>query len=210
MKSQESTLSWSSYRKTHSLTTPKTTNTGSILKKKMHIQALVGTALLAGGTLAYHMESPVGPRGKGPITWSRVDEYRWPMDLCGESTFEDKTNHDKSPLTADCEKVISELAAHDNSVVYGGGWAPDEENIEQYVGAHTAGTCTFGFRPQAYGSTYYKVGYTDIVDVMRDALARFGDGQRVGAAGRFDCVNDDSQRSPLGPTLWKIWDVNHP
>lgn len=34
MKSQESTLSWSSYRKTHSLTTPKTTNTGSILKKR--------------------------------------------------------------------------------------------------------------------------------------------------------------------------------
>lgn len=178
----------------------------------MHIQTLIKTALLASsGVLAFHMESPLGPRAKGPIQWARVDEYRWPMDLCGPSSFEDRTNHDRSPLIADCEKVVSELAAHDNSVIYGGGWTTDEENIETFVGAHTVGTCTFGFRPQAYGQRYYKVGYTDIVDVMRDAITRFGgDGQRVGATGTFTCVNDDAQRAEVGAIIWQIWDANNP
>lgn len=165
-------------------------------------------------------DAPVEPRHikTDPYSWSQAD-YRWPMDLCGESTFEGETDPEKSPLIADCELVIDKLSEATNQVVWAAAWNPDDENLGEFAAVclkndpadadcarFGQGSCTFGFRPDAYdGLINHKVGYTDIVDVMRDAIVRAGNGKRVGAGGAFDCVNDDSSRTSRGKIHWKIW-----
>lgn len=158
-----------------------------------------------------------------PYTWSEAG-YRWPMDLCGESTFQLEVDAAQSPLVSDCALLVDRLSQDTKQVLEAGGWKEEFQNLGEFAAICVkdnpadpnepcvrfgTGSCTFGFRPDSYaGPKARKIGYTDIVDVMRDAIARVGDGKRVGASGHFDCGLDDSFKTYVGTMHWKIWNPN--
>ncbi|RYP09935.1 hypothetical protein DL764_000977 [Monosporascus ibericus] len=165
-------------------------------KKSLEIypQAFVGTLLLASGALAQ----------RTPVHYTTLGKYRWDMDLCGPTTFAKETN-DKAPLISDCKKLTDELAVAKNPVIHASGWNPIAENIDEFAIVRSVGTCSFGFRPTAHDHFYTHVGYTDMIDVMTDAIAKFGENKRVGAIGQFNCVDDQIERNPIGDVVWRVY-----
>ncbi|RYP35904.1 hypothetical protein DL767_003593 [Monosporascus sp. MG133] len=160
----------------------------------MYTQAFIGTLLLASGAVAQ----------RTPVHYTTLAKYRWDMDLCGPTTYTKETN-DKAPLISDCKKLIDELAVAKNSVIHASGWNPIAENIDEFAIVRSVGTCSFGFRPTAYDHFYTHVGYTDVIDAMTDAIAKFGENKRVGAIGQFNCVDDQIERNPIGDVVWRVY-----
>ncbi|RYP55090.1 hypothetical protein DL768_000209 [Monosporascus sp. mg162] len=165
-----------------------------IIGLEMYTQAFIGTVLLASGALAQ----------RTPVHYTDLGKYRWDMDLCGPTTFTKETSG-KAPLISDCKKLIDELAVAKDSVIHASGWNPIAENIDEFAIVRSVGTCSFGFRPTAYDHFYTHVGYTDVIDVMTDAIAKFGENKRVGAIGQFNCVDDQIERNPIGDVVWRVY-----
>ncbi|RYP18525.1 hypothetical protein DL765_003900 [Monosporascus sp. GIB2] len=146
----------------------------------------------------------VPKKSRTPVHYTTLGKYRWDMDLCGPATFTKETNG-KAPLISDCKKLIEELEGAKNSVIHGSGWKTVAENIDEFAIVRSVGTCSFGFRPTAYDHFYTHVGYTDVIDVMTDSIAKFGENKRVGAIGQFNCVDDRIERNPIGDVVWRVY-----
>ena len=153
------------------------------------------------------------PKPGLPGAWIyRLGKFRRPMDLCGEATFEDISDKVEAALITDCEALIEELEQNPNTAVYGNGWR--DETKEEFATPVFDSRCTFSFRPLALDDRQehlHKLGFTDIFDVMKDAVRRYGGAggkDRIAVQGTMDCRNDDLQGNSLGVVLWKIWNAN--
>lgn len=100
-------------------------------------------------------------------------------DYCEDSTFEDQTSN-ASPPVEDCLQIVKNIEGTDGS------WNTFIETQRQLV---SYGNCKFGVTGKGRkGNSNFDVGAQDIVDIIRDAVKKFGneDG-KVGAKGVMQC-----------------------
>ncbi|KAI5804670.1 putative necrosis-inducing factor-domain-containing protein [Peziza echinospora] len=108
------------------------------------------------------------------------------VNTCGDSTFVDTTTK-YSPKIRDCEAIATQVLkeatfwySYPEQAPSQGGW----DRIEK------VGTCVFAVRTtveEADGGS--KVGNTDVADLIRDSIARFGKDEKVAAQGVMKCAN---------------------
>ncbi|SPO01630.1 related to RF2 protein [Cephalotrichum gorgonifer] len=117
-------------------------------------------------------------------------------DRCGDSTFEDQTS-DASPLVSDCEKIIQNIEA-DGSTEF-------THRITGHREILSYGSCAFGIERTGGtgGAVEFKVGGQDVIDVIHDAVKRFGGGGKVGAKGVMSC--DGTTAGTHVNVLWGIY-----
>jgi hypothetical protein len=99
---------------------------------------------------------------------------------CGASTFEDRTSG-SSPSVEDCLHIASNIAG-------GGRWDIDmflgkQKRIAEYK------SCAFGVQghPISPGEIKMYIGNEDIIDIINDAVEKFGGGGQIGAKGIMEC-----------------------
>ncbi len=103
-------------------------------------------------------------------------------DLCQSSSFEDQTS-DASPSVADCLQVIKKIQG-DSISDFTVGISEHRE-----LGSDTCKFTVHSIRGADGNVTFY-VGLQDIIDIIRDAISKFGGGGRIGAKGIVDCAGD--------------------
>lgn len=115
-------------------------------------------------------------------------------DTCGDSTFENDTSGG-SPLVEDCLQIIKNIEG-DTGDDY------TTNIVEQREILHF-GTCAFGVEAtKVNGNANFVVGGQDVIDIINEAVKRFGDsGGKVGAKGNMDCNGNVKQQ----PVLWGIY-----
>lgn len=95
---------------------------------------------------------------------------------CGDANFINRSSA-ASPTVADCEQIIRNIDG-------GGSWSVGvgfQRQLVQY------GTCAFGVKGDAGNEATFKVGNSDIIDLIRDSIAKFAWNGLVGAEGTMDC-----------------------
>lgn len=100
-------------------------------------------------------------------------------DLCGDSTFVDQTSG-ASPKSSDCLQIAKNIGK-------GGTW-----DVEAIVSNHHQllqyGTCVFGVEAMGVtGNVQVFLGAQDIIDVITDAVDKFGGSGKIGAKGKMKC-----------------------
>lgn len=115
-------------------------------------------------------------------------------DTCGDSTFENDISG-ASPLVEDCLQIIKNIEG-DTGDDY------TTNIVEQRELLHF-GTCAFGVEAtKVNGNANFVVGGQDVIDIINEAVKRFGDsGGKVGAKGNMDCNGNVKQQ----PVLWGIY-----
>jgi hypothetical protein len=102
-------------------------------------------------------------------------------DFCGDSTFEDETT-DGSPKIEDCRQIIKNIE-HDA----GTSWKTQVLGKRQR-GIAPANGCVFGVEAtEQKGNADFLVGGQDVIDIINDAISRFGRDGRIGAKGNMNC-----------------------
>ncbi|PPR05583.1 hypothetical protein CVT24_002784 [Panaeolus cyanescens] len=117
-----------------------------------------------------------------PRATSLEHEARDWINNCGDSTFINQSSPG-SPLVADCQRIAQNIAG-------GGTWHVALIGHHQLV---QYGTCAFGVQaPFAFAVWNYRVGNSDIIDLINDSIARFQWFDKVGAKGVMACQSDPS------------------
>ncbi|OTA05027.1 chitinase [Trichoderma parareesei] len=109
---------------------------------------------------------------------------------CSGYTFEDQTSS-ASPSVSDCQTIIKNIQGT------GGEWTTgigSQRDIASY------GSCNFGVNNDGVsGDVTYHTGSQDIVNIITEAISRYGSSGVVGAKGYMDCDgNVNSQRVEWG------------
>ncbi|KAF3225838.1 hypothetical protein TWF106_001711 [Orbilia oligospora] len=117
-------------------------------------------------------------------------------DRCGASTFEDRTSG-ASPSVSDCLQIIRNIEGDATSE-----WThriTGQRKILEY------GSCAFGIERTGGtgGAVEFKVGGQDVIDVINDAVKRFGSSGRVGARGVMSC--DGTTAGTHVNVLWGLY-----
>lgn len=90
-----------------------------------------------------------------------------------------------SPLVEDCLQIVKEL---------------QEDSTKAWdvllFGHHTlkkSGACAFGAEARHLpdGNQHFWLGGQDMIDLIRSAANKFGDGKRMGGKGNMDCDGDN-------------------
>lgn len=120
-------------------------------------------------------------------TSSKGSSDNYPCDIppgkndCGDSSFENQTS-DASPSVDDCLAIIKNIQGDGGT-----------EWTTQVVGKNQreiakAGSCAFGVEAtNVNGNVNFKVGGQDVIDIINEAINRFGGGGKVGAKGDMSC-----------------------
>ncbi|CAK7233391.1 hypothetical protein SEUCBS140593_008587 [Sporothrix eucalyptigena] len=95
---------------------------------------------------------------------------------CGDSTFVDQTSS-ASPSVSDCMELVDDIEGSDNSYKI----FSDQQAIL------TKRSCVFGVQGKS-GGTY--IANQDVVDLIRDSIAKFGGSGKIGAKGTMVCGGD--------------------
>ncbi|KAF9054895.1 putative necrosis-inducing factor-domain-containing protein, partial [Panaeolus papilionaceus] len=116
---------------------------------------------------------------------------------CGDSTFINQSSGG-SPTVADCLQLAANIAGD-------GTWTVallDQHQLAQY------GTCAFGVQAGYYLNTFnYRVGNSDIIDIIHDSVNRFQWYGLVGATGKMPCQSDPFGYA--GYTVDVTWGIYH-
>lgn len=163
-------------------------NGGPIANPNKEFDSLVNGDITTPG----YIRLPVCTEPAARLAWSNADKTSsvrglsyFPCnpangrDYCGDSTFVDQGS-DGSPLISDCEQIIKDIESTDSS------W---NTFIEMQRDIRHSGTCHFGVTGKGRkGNSNFDVGGQDVIDIIRDAIRKFGrpDG-RVGAKGIMQC-----------------------
>lgn len=102
-------------------------------------------------------------------------------NYCGASTFHDDTSG-ASPISEDCKIIASNIAN-------GGDWTVDDSQLPSYNPQLVQyGTCAFDVRGNTgKEGSQFKVGNQDIIDIIGEAIKRFGSQGLIGASGDMVC-----------------------
>ncbi|KAH6631034.1 hypothetical protein B0J18DRAFT_379787 [Chaetomium sp. MPI-SDFR-AT-0129] len=103
------------------------------------------------------------------------------INACGDSTFVDQTS-DASPLVSDCLQIIKNIEGDPTT-----SYSPPTINGQSGIAWGPKG-CTFGVEvtePTAVTNMY--IGGQDIIDIINDAVKKFGGSGKVGAKGNMVC-----------------------
>ncbi|KAL2127503.1 hypothetical protein VTI74DRAFT_10626 [Chaetomium olivicolor] len=117
-------------------------------------------------------------------------------DRCGDSTFEDRTS-DASPLVSDCLQIIRNIEG-DASTEF-------THRITGHREILSFGSCAFGIERTGGtgGAVEFKVGGQDVIDVINDAVKKYGGSGKVGARGVMSC--DGTTVGTHVDVLWGIY-----
>ncbi|KAI0164012.1 hypothetical protein GGR57DRAFT_489709 [Xylariaceae sp. FL1272] len=98
---------------------------------------------------------------------------------CGNSTFENKGS-EASPLVSDCLQLAKNIYIE-------GDWTVDSSGTQHQIAQF--GSCKFGIQGEGMpiGNIDIYIGNQDIIDIINDAVTRFGSTGRVGAKGSMTC-----------------------
>lgn len=101
-------------------------------------------------------------------------------DHCGDSSFENQGS-DASPEVEDCKTIIRNIE--------GDGSTEFTHRITGHREILKHGSCRFGIERTGGtgGAVEFRVGGQDVIDVINEAIKRFGGGGRVGAKGVMPC-----------------------
>jgi predicted secreted protein len=102
-------------------------------------------------------------------------------DECGDSSFENQTS-DASASVEDCLQIIKNIEGDAST-----GWKTQVVGKNQReIASH--GSCSFGVEAtKVHGNVNFDVGGQDVIDIINDAIRRFGGGGKVGAKGNMEC-----------------------
>jgi hypothetical protein len=134
------------------------------------------------------LPQPLGPGNDALPLSSRITTPFHGADMCGESAFEDTTS-DTAPLVTDCMTMIDNIANVNMENGSDGGaqtWGVENFFHQQHQ-LIQFGTCAFGIQGSLGGDAHFWVGNQDIIDVVKDAIAKFGGSGRIGAKGQMKC-----------------------
>lgn len=95
---------------------------------------------------------------------------------CGDADFVNRSSGG-SPKISDCEQIAINIDG-------GGSWNVGvgfQHQLVQY------GTCAFGVKGDAGREATFNIGNKDIIDLIRDSIAKFAWNGLVGAEGTMDC-----------------------
>ncbi|KAI4685538.1 uncharacterized protein J4E84_006266 [Alternaria hordeiaustralica] len=102
-------------------------------------------------------------------------------DHCGETTFENQGS-DASPKVEDCRQIIKNIQGDGNTE-----WTVQTAGLRQRAIAKASG-CSFGVEAtNLNGNIDFEVGGQDVIDVINEAIQKFGGGGRIGAKGEMKC-----------------------
>ncbi|PPR05584.1 hypothetical protein CVT24_002785 [Panaeolus cyanescens] len=120
------------------------------------------------------------PAPQSPSITPLEHEARAWINNCGTSTFINQSST-ASPLIKDCQQIVKNISG-------GGTWHVAlirQRQLVQY------GTCAFGVQsgyiPTA---TNFRVGNSDIIDLINDSIKKFSWNGKVGAKGVMKCQTD--------------------
>lgn len=149
------------------------------------------------------MRIPVCSPERAFRSWDKAKKggtENWPCDVltgkdtCGDSTFENDTSGG-SPLVEDCLQIIKNIEGD-----------TDDDYTTEIVTQRELlwyGTCAFCVEAtKVNGNANFVVGGQDVIDIINEAVKRFGDSDgRVGAKGDMDCNGNIKQQ----PVKWGIY-----
>jgi hypothetical protein len=126
---------------------------------------------------AYKSWDTAGPKDDDPLYPCSIAKG---PDHCQISSFIDQTS-DASPPVEDCKQIIKNIEGDGGAT-----WTTGISGQRQLV---SYGECKFGVQSKsgADGNVTFKVGSQDIIDLINEAIKRFGGGGKVGAKGIVDC-----------------------
>lgn len=102
-------------------------------------------------------------------------------DLCGDSTFEDQTSG-ASALVDDCRTIIRNIEGDATTDFTTPVVGKNQRELVHF------GTCSFGVEAtKVDGNSEFYVGGQDIIDIINEAIKRFGGSGKVGAKGDMRC-----------------------
>ena len=116
-------------------------------------------------------------------------------DECGDSTFENQSS-DASPNVKDCRAIIENIKGNGDT-----DWTTQVAGKKQREIAK-AGSCSFGVEAtEVHGNINFKVGGQDVIDIINEAIKRFGGSGKVGAKGNMKCNGNIKSQ----PVKWGIY-----
>ncbi|KAH6848434.1 hypothetical protein B0I37DRAFT_432719 [Chaetomium sp. MPI-CAGE-AT-0009] len=117
-------------------------------------------------------------------------------DRCGESTFENRGS-DVSPLVSDCLQIIRNIEG-DASTEF-------THRITEHREILSFGSCRFGIERTGGtgGAVEFKVGGQDVIDVINDAVKKYGRNGKISARGVMSC--DGTTAGTHVDVLWGIY-----
>ncbi|KAL2868998.1 uncharacterized protein BJX67DRAFT_387104 [Aspergillus lucknowensis] len=116
-------------------------------------------------------------------------------DECGDSTFDNETS-DASPNVDDCMQIIKNIRGDAST-----DWTTQVVGKNQReIASH--GGCAFGVEAtKVDGNVNFVVGGQDVIDIIEEAVRRFGGDGKVGAKGDMSC-NGNIKKQPV---KWGIY-----
>ncbi|KAL2173022.1 uncharacterized protein P884DRAFT_273605 [Thermothelomyces heterothallicus CBS 202.75] len=103
------------------------------------------------------------------------------INNCGDSTFEDQTSA-ASPRVEDCLQIIKNIQDDGKTEWTIQVLGKNQREIAKF------GECRFGVEAtEQTGNADFKVGGQDVIDIINDAVKKFGGSGRVGAKGDMSC-----------------------
>jgi hypothetical protein len=116
-------------------------------------------------------------------------------DECGDSSFENQTS-DASATVEDCLQIIKNIEGDAST-----GWKTQVVGKNQReIASH--GSCSFGVEAtKVDGNVNFDVGGQDVIDIINEAIRRFGGGGKIGAKGNMECNGNIKSQ----PVLWGIY-----
>lgn len=118
------------------------------------------------------------------------------VNRCGESNFEDRTSA-ASPSVSDCRQMIRNIEGDASTQ-----WT---HRITGHREVLSYGSCHFGIERTGGtgGAVEFRVGGQDVIDIIKEAINRFGGGGKVGARGVMPC--DGTTDNTKVDVLWGIY-----
>ncbi|KAL4789112.1 chitinase [Aspergillus venezuelensis] len=140
-------------------------------------------------TVPGYVRIPVCKADRAYQSWDTANpdsSENWPCDLppgineCDDSTFEDETS-DASPLVEDCLQIIKNIEEDGSTDFTMQVAGMPHRQILQHA------TCAFGVEATKQdGNVNFKVGGQDVINIINDAVNKFG-GKKIGAKGEMKC-----------------------
>ncbi|PPR07959.1 hypothetical protein CVT24_002541 [Panaeolus cyanescens] len=122
-------------------------------------------------------------------------EARAMINNCGSSTFINQSST-ASPLVKDCQQIVRNISGS-------GTWTTPLWRQRKLV---SYGTCAFGVEGvMPLGITGFKVGNSDIVDLINDSIKLFQWKGKVGAKGEMRCQPEPAIGMPHIKVEWTIY-----
>ncbi|KAI1123349.1 putative necrosis-inducing factor-domain-containing protein [Nemania abortiva] len=123
--------------------------------------------------------------------------------VCRTTTWSGATS-DKSPTIDDCTALRNQLLQAKAQGYVINGFDKDKKNDGTYLGLVSQGTCNFAVQVFDGKEGIPVITNSDIADLLRDAMSKFGANGHVGASGQVPC-NEDWVVFPKRIISWKIF-----